>query len=207
MLKVFPNSHKIALNIEHQTERAGLFLLIMLGEAVIACLFENTKEGLDLKFLRAILVLLLAYDLHWIYFTADGSKKYMHAIRRHAVTAFVWNIIHIPLYLSVAAAGRALSYLVAEKATPSIVWLFCGSSGAAMICMVIIALTHKEVDPTEAVYVRKGFRMFFRLLIAVLWLCTPLITMNPTAILLIVSLTSLILLISEAFGRLVQPQL
>ena len=79
-----------ALNIEHMSERMGLFIIIVLGEGVAAILFSRTDVALDFRYAKAVFGLLLGYSLHWIYFLVDGSRLFLHAVRRHILSAQMW---------------------------------------------------------------------------------------------------------------------
>ena len=42
--------------------------------------------------------LLIAYNLHWIYFDVDASRQYLHTIRRHVVPAVLFDTFGIIEY-------------------------------------------------------------------------------------------------------------
>jgi low temperature requirement protein LtrA len=100
--------HRTALNVEHTAERQGLFIILSLGEYAVAILYSNIGGDLDMYlFGKAILGLLIAMGLRWIYF--EGLLKIQqHALRRHAVAGRLWTVVHrsksllnLPFFLGV----------------------------------------------------------------------------------------------------------
>ncbi|CAG8511839.1 165_t:CDS:2 [Paraglomus brasilianum] len=110
--------YRPALNIEHWSERVGSFAVICLGEMVISILYTSFNTIPDGIFGKAVLGLLFAYNLHWIYFDVDASRQYQHALRRHVITGLCFGLIHLPLNMALIAAGVALSAIVQARDFP-----------------------------------------------------------------------------------------
>ncbi|CAG8519481.1 5356_t:CDS:2, partial [Paraglomus occultum] len=110
--------YRPALNIEHWSDRVGSFAVICLGEMVISILYTSYNTVPDGIFGKAILGLLFAYNLHWIYFDVDASRQYQHALRRHVITGLCFGLIHLPLDMALIAAGVALSAIVQARDFP-----------------------------------------------------------------------------------------
>ncbi|RIA82457.1 bacterial low temperature requirement A protein [Glomus cerebriforme] len=112
------SQYRPALNIEHYSERLGLFAIIALGEGVFSTLYTSINPHPDGQLAKAILGLLIAYNLHWIYFVVDGSKQFQHALRRHIVTGLLFGTIHFPLNVGLVAFGGSLRKIVQLRDFP-----------------------------------------------------------------------------------------
>lgn len=107
--------YRTALNIEHLTERGGLLIILALGEYAVAIVYSQIGADLDFYLMgKAILGLLIAMGLRWVYF--DGlSKIEQHAVRRHAVAGVVWNVLHFPIAAFLILNGAISSALIASR--------------------------------------------------------------------------------------------
>uniref|UniRef100_U9T6P4 Uncharacterized protein n=2 Tax=Rhizophagus irregularis TaxID=588596 RepID=U9T6P4_RHIID len=112
------SEYRPAMNIEHYSERLGLFAIIALGEGVLGVLYTSFNPRPDGQLGKAILGLLIAYNLHWIYFIVDGSKQFQHALRRHIVTGLLFGVIHFPLNMALIAFGASLGKIVQLRDFP-----------------------------------------------------------------------------------------
>jgi low temperature requirement protein LtrA len=79
-------------DVEHYIERMEGFFIIILGEGVFR-LIEGSPSGMGLNAATGTVLtaLLLYYCLHWLYFNADQSKAYVHALRRTWWKTFLWK--------------------------------------------------------------------------------------------------------------------
>ncbi|CAG8615733.1 16924_t:CDS:10 [Funneliformis caledonium] len=119
LLPIFRISeYKPALNIEHYSERLGLFTIIALGEGIIGILYTSLNPSPDGQLVKAILGLLTAYNLHWIYFDVDASRQFQHAVRRHAFTGILFTSIHFPMNMALIAFGTSLGKMVQLRDFP-----------------------------------------------------------------------------------------
>ncbi|CAG8446895.1 11155_t:CDS:10 [Diversispora eburnea] len=115
------SEYRTALNIEHWSERIGLFTIIAVGESVLGVLYVSTNVYPDGQLAKAILGLIIAYSIHWIYFDVDASRQFQHALRRHVFTGVLFTFIHFPLIMSLIAFGSLgslmtiMDYLGEEK--------------------------------------------------------------------------------------------
>ncbi|CAG8630031.1 uncharacterized protein OCT59_000861 [Rhizophagus irregularis] len=112
------NQYRPALNIEHYSERLGLFAIIALGEGVLGVLYTSYNPQPDGQLGKAILGLLITYNLHWIYFIVDGSKQFQHALRRHVITGLLFGMTHFPLNMALVAFGASLGKIVQLRDFP-----------------------------------------------------------------------------------------
>ncbi|KAF7979022.1 hypothetical protein HWV62_43999 [Athelia sp. TMB] len=161
-----------AINIEHHVERLGAFVTIVLGEMVANIFFKaSNASGLDSQSGRALLGLMIAFNLNWMYFDSQACKHFVHALRRHWVTSFLFTLLHLPLCMALLLASAAMNRLVASPSpiTDSgggLVWFFGAGLGISVITMASIGVLHKSIDdgipgaPPEAnasVIVRRTF--------------------------------------------------
>jgi low temperature requirement protein LtrA len=208
--------YAIALNIEHQSERMGLFVIIVLGESIVGVLYDNLANGVRMSFLKAAFGLLIAYNMHWIYFTVDGSRQYQHAIRRSATTSFMWNLAHLPLTAFLTAAGGVLRYLVLDGETVTAlasgggaggdklqarIWIYCVGCGLALCTMAFIGILHKSADKEGSTRLSKTTRLAVRFLIGILWIVTPLFHTSSVGVMAILTSTGIPVTFCEAWGR------
>ncbi|KAL6939147.1 hypothetical protein ACO0RG_002974 [Hanseniaspora osmophila] len=101
-----------ALNIEHEIKRHSAFVTIALGEFLYVIVAHSpATSGLNERTARAICSLIIAYCLSWFYFMGEGSKKAVHAIRRHAMFSVCWIQLHFPLIISLVIAADAAGEL------------------------------------------------------------------------------------------------
>ncbi|RHZ88891.1 hypothetical protein Glove_21g385 [Diversispora epigaea] len=106
------SEYRTALNIEHFSERVGLFAIIAVGESILGVLYVSTNAYPDGQLAKAILGLIIAYSIHWIYFDVDASRQFQHALRRHVFTGVLFGYIHYPLLMSLIAFGSSLGRMM-----------------------------------------------------------------------------------------------
>lgn len=95
-----------AVNIGHESERMEALFIIVLGEFLNATVLDAPASfGLHLSSARAVMVLVIAFCLNWLYVHNDGSLKNTHPIRRSSLTAFTWFMIYEPLCAALVLSG------------------------------------------------------------------------------------------------------
>ncbi|KAJ3158148.1 hypothetical protein HDU86_003100 [Geranomyces michiganensis] len=177
--------NRLAISIEHMSERNGLFLIIVLAEVMIALFYNSVSATPDVSFVKAVVGLILALSLAWIYFDVDGSQQEIHAMRRKAWTGILWNLTHIPLFGAVVLAGVSLEVMVqatddsgghgedgattsgagnAHAFTVRTYSSFFGSLALVLTCYTIISLTHRSM---HAARISKRLRTGTRMAVAI----------------------------------------
>lgn len=74
-----------AMNIEHKVERMNAFVSLVLGYSVVAILFQsNGGYNINAFLGKAVLALMQAFLVNWLYFDVDASTIKAHAIRHSA---------------------------------------------------------------------------------------------------------------------------
>lgn len=96
----------------HIVERYGLFMIIVLGESVLAAsiAIQSATVGTELtgELLQLIVGgLLIIYSMWWIYF--DRPEERLLSSTR---TALIWSNVHLPIFASVAAVGAGLAVAI-----------------------------------------------------------------------------------------------
>ncbi|KAI8819155.1 bacterial low temperature requirement A protein-domain-containing protein [Fimicolochytrium jonesii] len=173
--------HRLAVSIEHLSERNGLFLIIVLGEVMVALFYTSFSATPDLSYVKAVLALILALNLAWIYFDVDGSRQEIHAMRRHAWTGITWNLSHIPMFGAVVLAGVSVEVMVratddgagdhhadapggGHNFSTTTYRTFFGSLAVTLSCMTVISLTHRSLHASR---LSKRVRTVARMAVAV----------------------------------------
>ena len=101
---------------EHIAERYGLFMIIVLGETVLAAslAIQTVMDGSGLgSSLLGVIVggLLILYSMWWIYF--DRPEEHLLDT---VPTAIGWSYLHLPIFGAVAAVGAGLVVAIEEAA-------------------------------------------------------------------------------------------
>ncbi|KAF3941666.1 hypothetical protein ABW19_dt0206078 [Dactylella cylindrospora] len=183
-----------ALNIEHKTERTGAFVSLVFGYSVVALLYQNANSfGMNAFLGKALLGLTQAYCFNLIYFDIDASWHAMHAIRRKVWSATLWLNAHLLFVLSFVLGGAGLSKLVLAHDLPgsdphdlfhvyeersfehvedALRWFYCGGLSVALFSMTLISVSHLHRE-IETQRLAKKWRLAYRVLVSVVWLCLP----------------------------------
>lgn len=101
-------SERTTFHPEHIAERYGLFMIIVLGESVLAAslAIQTVLDGDGLTGPLVAVIggsLLTVYSMWWIYF--DRPEEHLLESR---ATAFTWSYFHLPIFASAAAVGAGL---------------------------------------------------------------------------------------------------
>ncbi len=99
---------------EHIAERYGLFMIIVLGESVLAASLAIQgvlgADGVTLQLFTVIIgSLLIVYSMWWIYF--DRPEEHL---LDSVPTAIAWSYLHLPIFAAVAAVGAGLVVAIEE---------------------------------------------------------------------------------------------
>lgn len=127
-------------------ERFGLLIIVVLGEVVIGVVggLSEVEDRTAMTILVAMLGLGVGMGLWWNYFDSLGSRVPSESGMRLAT----WIYIHLPIAVSISAAGAAMVSLVeysSEARTPTpIAWVMAGAVAVALIC---IGQATRALDP------------------------------------------------------------
>lgn len=123
-------------NAEHIAERYGLFMIIVLGEAVLAATIaiqsEATEVGVTGDLVPiAVGGLLIVFSLWWLYF--DRPRDHLLVMTK---AVFVWGYVHLVVFASVAAVGSALALAIDDASHQ----VELGTAGVGLAVAVPVAL-------------------------------------------------------------------
>jgi len=156
---------RTTFNAEHISERYGLFMIIVLGESILAASFaiQNVIGAGGPTFeLVAVIIgsLLIVYSMWWIYF--DRPEEHL---LDSVPTAIAWSYLHLPIFAAAAAVGAGLVVAIEEASGHAhLGWVTVGAAVAAPVAVYLLSLW--------ALYVRVLRDPFHRLVIPA---ATPLI--------------------------------
>jgi low temperature requirement protein LtrA len=126
---------------EHIAERYGLFMIIVLGESVLAAslAIQGVLGAGGVTFeLVAVIVgsLLVVYSLWWIYF--DRPEEHL---LDSVPTAITWSYLHLPIFASVAAVGAGLVVAIEEASGHAhLGWVAVGTAVGAPLVVYLLGL-------------------------------------------------------------------
>jgi low temperature requirement protein LtrA len=121
------------------------------------CVFDNGSQNLSTHLNRfresgrALLGLMIAFNLNWMYFGSQACKHFVHAIRRHWMTGFMFTALHLPLCMSLLLASSAINRLITSASVESelgggLKWFFGAGLGASVWTMATLGVLHKNLD-------------------------------------------------------------
>lgn len=123
---------------EHIAERYGLFMIIVLGESVLAASQAIqailSAGGVSFQLVTVIVgSLLIVYSMWWIYF--DRPEEHL---LDSLPTAIAWSYLHLPIFAAVAAVGAGL--VVAIEETSGHTHLGTVAVGTAVAAPIVVYL-------------------------------------------------------------------
>ncbi len=127
---------------ESMAERFGLFVIIVLGEVVVGVADGLAEAEPDIRTIATgTLALGIGFGLWWNYFDFVGRR-----IPRPATAPrSIWLYGHLPLAMSVAAAGAGMVSLIehaADARSPAnSAWLIAGATATAATSLAMVAAT------------------------------------------------------------------
>ncbi|KAK4214438.1 bacterial low temperature requirement A protein-domain-containing protein [Rhypophila decipiens] len=215
-----------AINIEHKVERTGAFISLVLGYSVVALIFQNTAEmGFNSFIGKAILGLVQSFVFNWLYFEVDGAALKMHAIRRHANSAFLWQHAHLTFAMSFILAAAALSKMVVATDCPDAPYealtefyqhksdtevhlglrlYYCVGLGVALFSMGLISFSHQHRQPRGACRLPKWMRLLNRAAVCAILCCLPAVRaeyLNSLQLIALTTCLSIWVLLFETYAR------
>jgi low temperature requirement protein LtrA len=133
-------------------ERFGLFTIIVLGEVILAVVTGLSAAGPDaLTIATGSLALVVGFGLWWIYFDLVGRR-----LPRRGGTIWTWMLSHLPIQLSIVAAGAAIVSLIEhahEPATPLDTSLLLGGSVAiGLLALIVTERSLEDALRLQSVY-------------------------------------------------------
>jgi low temperature requirement protein LtrA len=134
---------KIPPSFSHIPERLGLFVIIVLGESILAVV--KGISGLTwttAAIATAFLGLSIAFSMWWIYFdTVDGSPLMSMKAGRIYI-GLLWLYMHLPFAIGLGATGIGVEHFIKNsgKLIPDYDrWLLCVG---VSFCLISLAVIH-----------------------------------------------------------------
>lgn len=166
-----------ALSLEHTMERTVQFVIVVIGEMIISSTFVASEDsyGLSPKFGRSSMAICIAFLIIWLYYDADSSRTFQHALRRHSITSALYTAVHFPLTASLILGGSSLGRLIkSTEDSQEFTWFLSGSCCTALICISFIAVLHRNLDLRGSTLFPRWTRIAMRVLVALIILFLPL---------------------------------
>jgi low temperature requirement protein LtrA len=138
---------------ESLVERFGLFTIIVLGEVVFGVVNGLSGSPHDFKSMSTgLIALVIGFGFWWIYFDLVGRRPPRSEDRALAS----WMLSHLPITMSIAAAGSAMVSLIAhahDKRTPSsTAWLLAGAVAVGLLALIVTTRALADAERLAAVY-------------------------------------------------------
>ena len=142
-------------------ERFGLFTIIVLGEVIFGVVDGLSAAEPDVQtIVTGIIALVVGFGLWWIYFDLVGRRW----PRNDGAAIGRWVLSHLPLTLSIAAAGAAMVSLIEhahDAATPaSTAWLLAGAVAGGLVSTKMIEGALVDAQRLATVYRPLGVVVF-----------------------------------------------
>lgn len=131
-------------------ERFGAFTIIVLGEVILAVVAGLSAAGTDpLTIVTGSLAMVIGFGFWWIYFDLVGRR-----LPRHGGEVWTWMLSHLPIQLSIVAAGAAIVSVIEhahDASTPIDSSLLLG--GSVAIGLVALILTERSLEDARTLEV------------------------------------------------------
>jgi len=177
---------------QHIAERYGLFMIIVLGESVLAAsaaIQVALADGGLTGPLVPIIVggLLILFSIWWIYF--ERPEDYMLSA---LPTAFVWSYLHLLVFASVAAVGAGLVVAIEGTAGDSALGPAATAATVAVpFTIYLLSLWGMYVRRDEPVVRLFGVPITAAVVLAASFTATPILLMGIAAAVLVALKTTL----------------
>ena len=134
-------------------ERFGLFTIIVLGEVVFGVVDGISASERDVKTITTgMIALVIGFGFWWIYFDLVGRRP----PRPEDGALASWLVSHLPITLSITAAGAAMVSLIShahDARTPaSTAWLLAGAVALGLLALIITIRALADADRLAVVY-------------------------------------------------------
>ena len=134
-------------------ERFGLFTIIVLGEVVFGVVGGLSDSEHDVKTITTgMIALVVGFGFWWIYFDLVGRRP----PRTDGVALASWLLSHLPITMSITAAGAAMVSLIAhahDKRTPATTaWLLASVVAVGLLALIVTTRALADSQRLATVY-------------------------------------------------------
>lgn len=141
-------------------ERFGLFTIIVLGEVVVGVVNGISESERNLETIATgILALAIGFGLWWNYFDLTGRRL----PREDQDGLPTWVNLHLPLTMSIAAAGAAMVSVIEHAGDPRApivaTWVLSGSVAVTLLTVAAIVRTLQDYKQLRTVYLPASILM------------------------------------------------
>jgi low temperature requirement protein LtrA len=141
-------------------ERFGLFIIIVLGEVVFGVVNGLSSTERDATTIATgMLALWVGFGLWWIYFDLVGRRL----PRNDGGAMANWALSHLPVTLSIAAAGAGMVSLIGhahDASTPAgTAWLLAGAVALGLLALVLTERALVDAERLFSVFQRLGLAL------------------------------------------------
>ena len=138
---------------ESLVERFGLFTIIVLGEVIFGVVDGLSAPDRDkLVIETGMIALVVGFGIWWIYFDLVGRRP----PRNESGPLVTWMVSHLPITLSIAAAGAAMVSLIGhagdDRTPAATAWLLAGAVAVGLLALVFTEQTLVDAERLAAVY-------------------------------------------------------
>ena len=138
---------------ESLVERFGLFTIIVLGEVVFGVVDGLSSVDHNAKTITTgMIALCIGLGLWWIYFDMVGRRL----PRDEGPAMASWLLSHLPITMSIAAAGAAMVSLIEhahDARTPvGTAWLLAGAVALGLLALSVTERTLVDAQRLSVVY-------------------------------------------------------
>lgn len=138
---------------ESLVERFGLFTIIVLGEVILGVVAGLSEAGADaLTIATGSLAMVIGFGFWWIYFDIVGRRL----PRGGRGTIWTWMLSHLPIQLSIVAAGAAVVSLIEHAHDPvtplGTALLLGGSVALGLLALILTERSLEDAVRLEVVY-------------------------------------------------------
>ncbi len=138
---------------ESLVERFGLFTIIVLGEVVFGVVGGLSASEHDVKTITTGMVgLVIGFGFWWIYFDLVGRRP----PRPEGGPLASWLLSHLPITLSITAAGAAMVSLIShahDGRTPAgTAWLLAGAVALGLLALTFTTRALADAERLALVY-------------------------------------------------------
>jgi low temperature requirement protein LtrA len=138
---------------ESMVERFGLYTIIVLGEVVFGVVDGLSEHDRDVKTIATGMVaLVVGFGFWWIYFDLVGRRL----PRPDGRAVVSWLMSHLPITLSITAAGAAMVSLIGhahDARTPAATaWLLSGAVAVGLVALIVIERSRADAERLVDVY-------------------------------------------------------
>ena len=136
------------LSKSHLPERFGLFVIIVLGEAMIGVIngVEKSKPLDSTVLLEGALGMTLVFAIWWLYFDFVARRTPRPAIR----STLPWSYLHLPLVMGITASSAAILNVIAAKGSigGGAHWVMAGAMALILVVVGLLEYTLQR-EPGE----------------------------------------------------------